>query len=158
MKNIISTVLEHESHLFLPEELSLFTNFSILRAESKLLFIRLLNRRHKLVRFSQIKWTNVESTIEEACSGLCDGNIFAKCNGPNSLLEWLNILTRKELLGWAKMRRLSNFSKKKVDELRDDLIRNIKSQPTFSFNPILSVNHACEEFLFKVKNSVVESK
>ncbi|KAJ3130173.1 hypothetical protein HK098_005420 [Nowakowskiella sp. JEL0407] len=114
MQMFIATVLESEKHLFTESEIE--TSF-------------------KFIRLSKIKWKSETNSISDACTELCSEKLrFAKNFGPDSLSEWLDILTKDELMEFAKNRKIPYLSKKKVSEIRLDLQTNVTSQSTLSFS------------------------
>ncbi|KAI9206412.1 uncharacterized protein BJ171DRAFT_579911 [Polychytrium aggregatum] len=128
LAKVIETVLESDSHLMGPEQTQAINAYQSLSDDAKWLFIKMYNRTPKYERLSRLGLSedcDRNAVVAELCGAAPS---FATTQGPSSLLDWLGLLTKDELDGLARSRRIKTAQR--AQDLRVALDRSIHSQST----------------------------
>ncbi|WBW70622.1 DNA repair protein Fan1 [Schizosaccharomyces osmophilus] len=148
-KQILSTVLGHESHLLAQEELSVIDKFKILSCDEQYLFVRLfMRKRDKWFRVAQLNYPDCQN-IAESCAGLRKSGFFVDDNSI-SIEELLEIMTSEELRTVARSSKIKGKSRKEViDSIiclsRKQSVLHTDGQLFLSFNGIGNLNNQTKQ-------------
>lgn len=143
---ILDTVLDHESHLFEPEELKVFETYRNLPYESRFLFVRLfMRKRGKWFRANALTYYNDVSNMRTACDQLLLPSVTfamdAKELELQGVQEALSLLTLDELKLLATQTKCaSRPSSRTKTELYEALCKYAREQCFFrkQKNPTLA--------------------